>query len=186
MVRTWQASHRDTVLLCFHLLLGPFLPFLSLFFCGLRKTPVSMKLCQEGRENKVWGCGVWEFVGVRKSAVVSSYYMKSLDVELLGLRRENMKAADSYSFLRLSPTNRMASMEPFTLVLRVSRPHHSNNFTVCFQTGWHEIQYVANSDPAIQNGIPSDQAKSLFYLSSVAVAHLLQGLMCCVFYRPWL
>lgn len=69
-------------------------------FCGLTKTLVSMKLCQEGWENKVWGLGVWEFVGVRKSAVVSSYYMKSLDVERLGLRRKNMKAAVTYSFVR--------------------------------------------------------------------------------------
>lgn len=86
-----------------------------------------MKLCQEGWENKMWGWGVWEFVGVRKSAVVSSYYMKSLDVERLGLRRENMKAAVSFGFVRPSPTDRMASIEPFTLVTMVSRPDNLIN-----------------------------------------------------------
>lgn len=96
-------------------------------FCGLTKTLVSMMLCQEGWENKMWGWGVWEFVGVRKSAVVSSYYMKSLDVERLGLRRENMKATVSYSFVRPSPTDRMASIEPFTLVTMVSRPDNLIN-----------------------------------------------------------
>lgn len=99
---------------------GPFLAFLFQFFCGLTKTLVSMKLCQEGWENKMWGWGVWEFVGVWKSAVVSSYYMKSLEVERLGLCRENMKATVSYGFVRPLPTDRMASIEPFTLVTVVA------------------------------------------------------------------